>query len=443
MAQIVIIITKNYMATVMKRVEFSPVFWEILYAMNQDKVTLALRGDIFVTPKWIDYISLDSQNPEMISYITEERLSRAIATGYDKWDIKYRYGIKPAAFIEKLFPNTFTDKDKEIFTVGFRAEILRKFPKPEDLVRIVHVEGEDIRNYYHRRTYQDDDCGSLGSSCMKHDDCQKYFDIYVENKDKIGMAIVFNEYGELIARCICWYPEGKGKGKPKYNDRIYCSSDTIGRNMQITLEKHGYINIYNGNPVKTLEFEKSLVIQLEKWVFNYYPYVDTMTYMNIQKGTLHNHSSRGHISLGSTGGGPKLDYCNSCKKINQFSNLREVVRGSAKGTYACQECVVYSYEYVGAILLSEAIHTDYDEWVLAEDVIILRDGKTVSKWKAVRLYDDTWMHVSEPFKTSKEGQRFIPGDENFELIGTGWYKIGSVSYNEKKKQQQIKEHELL
>jgi hypothetical protein len=87
------------------------------------------------------------------------------------------------------------------------------------------VKGEDILKYYHENSYAYQK-GQLGNSCMKHDHCQDYFGIYVENPKTCNLLVYLNSRGQVLGRAIMWKVSKAPCDAKYFMDRIYTSSDS-------------------------------------------------------------------------------------------------------------------------------------------------------------------------------------------------------------------------
>ena len=97
------------------------------------------------------------------------------------WSRKNRQTGKPTRIFQKLIKREFKTREWEIFNNLFRAELCQ-------CNNFEIVEGEDIRYWYLDEHYYRCD-GTLGNSCMRYEQAQPYFDIYV---DKAKMLITKN-----------------------------------------------------------------------------------------------------------------------------------------------------------------------------------------------------------------------------------------------------------
>lgn len=246
----------------------------------------------------VNFISISTQDSTRISYLTNERISIIDPSEY--WTSSRRFHIKPGGFISKVFKD-ISAKDVEVFSNLYRAEAR----KPKFEFRI--VTGEDIRRYYHYE-YHANDYGSLGVSCMRYESCQKLFNMYVENPDKISLLVMLNENGRVMGRSLLWKFDGN-----KIMDRIYTINDE-----QLTFyfkkwaTENGYYYKAQQNWYNSIQFERlgegkkilKFDIKLKNFDFYYYPYMDTFKFFNPDTGTFSNYKpdGRDHYTLCSSDG---------------------------------------------------------------------------------------------------------------------------------------------
>ena len=231
----------------------------------------------------VNFISISRDDRTKISYLTSERMADLSEDLY--WTTSRRFQAKPGAFISKIFKGV-SSKEVEKFSNLFRSQVL--MPK----FRFDIIKGESIRNYYHWESYSSDR-GTLGASCMKHEGCQKYLDLYTYNTDQISMLCMFNEDGGLMGRALLWNFESY-----KIMDRIYtiCDED-LSFYFKQWATKNGYLYKSEQNWFNTQQFEqvgqKKQTIKLELKIknsdFRYYPYMDTFKFQDTNTGYLYNY----------------------------------------------------------------------------------------------------------------------------------------------------------
>lgn len=100
------------------------------------------------------------------------------------------------------------------------------------------VKGEDIRYWYHYEQYADG-CNTLNGSCMGDDDCQPYFDLYVNNPKVCNLLILKGDDNKIRGRALLWTFKDSDGNEVKLMDRIYGKDSTIER-FKRWATKNGY-----------------------------------------------------------------------------------------------------------------------------------------------------------------------------------------------------------
>ena len=232
----------------------------------------------------INYIGVSKNDPTKIAYLTQDRIEQiAQSPDADFWSTSKRIACKPGSFIGKILKD-IPAKEVENF-----ATLYKTFSEVKD-VKFKVVSGKNIKKYYDESTYFSQK-GTLGNSCMKYDACQQYFDIYIENTAS-SMLLMLSPDDLLIGRALLWTV-----GDVKVMDRIYTISDDEYLNyMTKWAVDNGYIHRVYQNWASSLhftdgkvEFERQLDIQLDKWDFRHYPYLDTFKWLDMNTGILSNY----------------------------------------------------------------------------------------------------------------------------------------------------------
>jgi hypothetical protein len=231
-----------------------------------------------------NYIVISDDDPNKISYLTPDRIEKFDESEF--WKRNRRYHAKPGGFVNKLFKG-IDNKEIEKFSNLYKAEMETK------LFEFKVVKGKGINYYYHYTSYLNDEDGSLGISCMKHDKCQSYFDIYTENSDVISMLVMIDKRtNKLIGRALLWDIDDF-----KFMDRIYAINDErYSSHFKKWAVKNGYYHKSKQSWYNTLNFErfgkskvvKKLKLKLKNINFDNYPYLDTFKIMD-NDGYLYNY----------------------------------------------------------------------------------------------------------------------------------------------------------
>jgi hypothetical protein len=216
--------------------------------IEDEFITFATKEQI---SKFYEGENLDFENDETLTNIAVSNINLS--------------KIKPGRLVKKL-TDRFSDAQIEKFVNNLKAFLkLRK-----DTTRFEIVEGEELRKYYSTLTYQSE-IGQLGKSCMRHNECQGFFDFYVENSDICKMLILRGvDTDKIVGRALLWQTN-----LGLYLDRVY----TIVDSDLVLFEEYAkhlgckwtYHKLYCSNSDKWIE----LKIKPKKLDFDLYPYLDT------------------------------------------------------------------------------------------------------------------------------------------------------------------------
>jgi hypothetical protein len=190
----------------------------------------------------VNFISVSSSDRTKLAYLSADRIESIDPSLY--WSSSRRFAVKPGSFVTKLFKD-IPSKEVEKFSNLYRSQA----NKPSFNFSV--VKGESVRGYYHFESYASEK-GSLGASCMKHDNCQDYMSIYVDNREQVKMLAMLNQDGRLMGRALLWDFDSY-----KIMDRIYTTCD---EDLQFFFKKwatdNGYFYKAEQNWFNTLFFEQ-------------------------------------------------------------------------------------------------------------------------------------------------------------------------------------------
>jgi hypothetical protein len=247
----------------------------------------------------VNFISISDSDKTKISYLTEDRIEKISQSATDDyWTTSKRFHCKPGAFVTKLFKG-ISQKEIEKF-----SNLYKSFSDKKDFVMKV-VSGQDIAKYYDQETYSSNS-GTLGNSCMKYSRCQRFFKIYTENPDVISMLVMKSPTGSLIGRALIWNIDGQ-----KVMDRIYTiQDDEYAVFFKQWALKNDCIFKTHQNWNHTLQFdsktdtqEYKLAVKLKNFNLEYYPYLDTFKWINLNDGTIANYKVSEDFSVISNADG--------------------------------------------------------------------------------------------------------------------------------------------
>ena len=247
----------------------------------------------------------------------EQRLSDGTITQNDinhlftdpdyELSLKSRNNTGVGRLVNQIFPGKFPPKEVEEFVNNFK-----NLNKPAEN-KFELVSGEDIRKYYLLTNYVEEK-GDLGNSCMKKSSCQQYLNIYVENPEIIRLLIYKDDNDKILGRALIWklnaYNDLDNKA-PYFMDRVYTIDDATKKLFQDFAEKEKWAwrtssTYHRTSEITFLGDQKdsiSLEIQLDKWKFNYYPYMDTFKRLDPSDGILYNDENEKDWVLANTDGG--------------------------------------------------------------------------------------------------------------------------------------------
>lgn len=210
-------------------------------------------------------------------------------------------GIEGVQDVKIEFENTFDGKtineigDSEIEKFVNELMAFIKMNKAPENASIEVVKGLDIKHWYDTDNYQSK-AGQLGGSCMAHKECQGYFDLYTENPHHVSLLILKSESGKLIGRALLWTLENiPGANSGYFMDRVYCSTEFDEKIFTKYAMDNGYYyrNNSNNNNIKYYfngeEMSRlPLAVELHNYQFEYYPYLDTLCYLDLDVGVISN-----------------------------------------------------------------------------------------------------------------------------------------------------------
>jgi hypothetical protein len=308
------------------------------------KIVSETSGKTYV---WVKFKNSDGEelgegvyNSEKLFQIQNPRLKELWTKG--RQEIKIGRAVRA---LLKTAGVDFVDKDIEDFVNKYKSTI----DIMNDKFRLFEiVEGEDIGYWYNKENYLKEQ-GTIGSSCMKSVPIS-YFSIYMENPDVCKLVILKSEDNEykIVGRALLWtLTDGK-----KFLDRIYTINESDVQLFRDWAKENGiYSKIANNssNSAKVYDLEgnsinlNQLEVQIRKGEYNNYPYLDTLKYLNIDKGILSTKKGSEDYTLESTGG----DYINcegcdgsgrtTCPDCDGNGDM-ECFRCDGSGTEDCRDC---------------------------------------------------------------------------------------------------------
>jgi hypothetical protein len=277
-------------------------FYDFL-SMNHNIICLILLN--INTEPGIDFLA-PTDKADLISYLPENKLKDG---ELDPFTAKGRAQMKIGRLVQKLIPDklilehNIDSRAIENFVNKYKAW----FDTSELEFRI--VEGEEIKKWYLDENYFAPDgnyIGTLWNSCMRYAKRQSYLQMYSNNPIKM-LCLITKQNGEekVRSRALLWDDvsvissderfQSKGLSNIKVMDRIYSVFDSDVHLFKKWAKENGYVTKWEQS-AKSHQFfdvdnERTVIkckIKLQQYNFNYYPYLDTFPYFDLNKGFLRN-----------------------------------------------------------------------------------------------------------------------------------------------------------
>jgi hypothetical protein len=334
----------------------------------------------------INYVDVTKTN-DKLSFISMNRVKRFWDKGeedpgmsFKSWSQRMWYdqesgiGIKKKVWSEQrtdIFVGRFVNRvylkskssisssDLEKF-VNLYKSTYDKFNSKFSMFEV--VKGEDIKKWYLKTNYEIQS-GQLGSSCMRHDRCQEYFGIYVENPEVCQLLILNDKDPDKISgRALIWtLTSGE-----KYMDRPYTNHDAD-------------INLFNdyARKHKIRTDSDDLEVKVKAKDYGQYPYMDSLHYFNPKTGILTTDDSVY----------PHPDWI-MLKKTDGSYQSGECVFSKYLDRYILEEEAVWAEDLEDWITKDDAVYVDSeDAWYSEEYMDNSNDNVVYCSWADVNEFE--------------------------------------------------------
>lgn len=299
---------------------------------------------------WIE--SVDKESNFGVKYLKGINNTKEVHTSVGKW-------LRQLDLLEDI-----SDTNIEQYVNRLKAKYIIK-----ETFSI--VEGEDIRYWYHGIRYAYN-TGSLDNSCMRHERCQEFLDIYVEND--IKMLILTDQNGKLTGRALLWPKQLWNKNYfdncDVFMDRIYGNDRVIQKFKDYAQEKgwarkseqtyNNTLGVYFNGEI----FTKRMRMNIEYDQHHEYPYMDTFN--RLEDGCLKNHGE-GTV-LDSTEGGYSEPYAHCAQCGCTLQNEDDAYYCEHESDYYCEDHSVWSEWNETYIPYGLAIDT-CDGWLYSHESV--------------------------------------------------------------------------
>jgi hypothetical protein len=224
-----------------------------------------------------------------------------------------RNGADLGRLVNKVFPNKYTDKEREEFVNQFKAALL---DTSENAPKFELVTGDEIIKWYNVNNYKSAS-GYLGDSCMRYSRCSEYFGIYTHNPE-VCQLLILKEENKILGRALVWKLEPNDTGVEYLVDRVYTVDDATKILFDNWADEKGYLRRYSFSQDAIRVFvrryseknceviRENIKVKLKNWEFKKYPYMDTFKKLETKTGLLYNNdddSDPGFYILTDTEGG--------------------------------------------------------------------------------------------------------------------------------------------
>jgi len=283
------------------------------------KIIVFIDAEEYVEDEDVKQNFFDTTDKEgMVSFLMQSKLP-------DDWDedgdpsLPYSYKGrgdiaigKAIRYVMNLISSAVTDKELEDFVNAYKAT------QDSTQWKFKMLEGNDIAKYYNEKKYYLQ-TGSLGGSCMA-DEGKKTFALYSKNPDKVRILVLIDEEQDKICgRALVWKLKKSPCAAKFFMDRVYANRDSDVYKFKQFAEESGFLYkavmnshtetnvdfMFNGAPVSG-----EITVKLNGSCGRY-PFVDTLCFLDKDRETLSNLSSKGCHWLHSTSGDD--EGCDDCE----------------------------------------------------------------------------------------------------------------------------------
>lgn len=367
-----------------------------VWETNKIAKTLLKLNNLGYTKGSLRNITISKSTQEMTYTLPNKD---TVMTENDRWEKKGRQSGKYGKILRKVLVEQvpkFKINDSEL------EQLVNHLKACADNGEFQIVSGEDIQYWYDGQRYAgEEDTGTLGSSCMRHNPC--YMELYAKNPDVCQMVILVKD-DVLYGRALLW--------EDKWMDRIYGSDSTITA-FKAYAKKKGFhsksaqnSDNYDRwvNPETGEEYYKTMTINLDTDC-EYYPYADTFFFIDLDGGMISNSEIGNGAQLRSTDG----DIYDDDRIYDNYDDR-----------YINQDDAVYM-DYLG--YSTHVDNTRYCEitceYYLEEDMVRLSNGDLVWVDAPDIVYcaqDSVYAHITDTFTCEHEDKVYCSRSNTSEYI---------------------------
>jgi hypothetical protein len=419
----------------------------LTFSSSMRNMLKSMRGESIVAMKLYeraqthtDFANYITMRGEMCSYLPNGR--EHVVNENGKWARNGRQDMKPVKMARNLLHEHIADDisatDYEKFSNLIKSYIA--VMGDEDGVgkkmNLHVIQGNGIIDAYHVDNYSTllgTDTNLFGS-CMRHDECANWLDIYSMNKDNVSMLVALDNNDKVLGRAILWSLDcGK-----KAMDTIYAHESLVSSFIQWAHDNNYYYK--SRQSCHHEDFDKHATdghiylpkITLKYFDFDYYPYMDTLS---ILTDNVLGNEKRGseYKILKSTDG--SYEDCNT--HVYDIYNGEEIDEDDARyldyrrpnGTHIegyvnVDSCLDIAHG--GWVLSCDCVDVDGDdrlrndenicyveyrsEWHLMDNCYTDYDGDMIHCDDAVELHDCEYAHEDDAHQCMVDGLYYLKTD---------------------------------
>ncbi len=267
---------KNNYMTITLSSRFKKILFKIHDKISMSLLNLENNEDFAYSFSFIDITNSDNT----WSFLQVNKFNElSIQKGQEDimWETTSRGEIRIGRLINKILPY-YNSAEIEIFVNNFKAE----YKNSLNNINFKIIEGNDIVKYYNSNSYSDGN-GTLNKSCMRHDRCSQFMEIYAKNPDNVKMLVLFEKEQLISGRAILWKLDSPVD--TWFLDRIYVKNESDTILFKKYAEDNGWLyktsqtfnceTVIQNKEIANVDMKISV-----KGNYNSFPYLDTLYYYN-------------------------------------------------------------------------------------------------------------------------------------------------------------------
>lgn len=366
-----------------------------------------------------NYLKVSDKNDDL-KFVNDTQVKRFIDAGQDPFDRASNIAKIGRTVRQILTSNGISVADQQIekFVNSYKNEWDRKYKKESEGFNL--ISGEDIRNWYLEEKYVPGG-GQLNSSCMRYRETQEFLDIYTNNPEVCQLLILVDNSNRLLGRALLWkLIDGTGKS-PYYLDRIYTRFDSDSAKFVEWFED--FIKTTDETEISShyLGRTSGCRVQLKKWKFEKYPYMDTFSILSYEDGILMTYDGKNdkklQFHIQNTDGEPSVPNFKRSEKYDMWIHRSDAVYVNSLNDYIPTEYCVKDYQD-NWIWKEESVYSDYyKKYVLKGQAVELEGFGLVDENDIIKVYDE---YDSEKLSGKKNFLSTLISGSDYVRIERGW-----------------------